>query len=161
VPFNILVFKWIRYMSPKSHTYKRCGILRKKSFSARGYVESHTYTLVLRLHIEILFLRNAKISIFNGISKFFKLIIFGQIWAVLGKFGQILLHSQWLTTCPKLGWNLKILITFEPWVQTLCIASHCKATIYIYNLQKVSKNPKIYCIYNNLPKIPKFHIWNS
>jgi hypothetical protein len=27
--------------------------------------------------------------------------------------------------------------------------------------QKVSKNPKIYCIYKSLPKVPKFHIWNS
>jgi hypothetical protein len=27
--------------------------------------------------------------------------------------------------------------------------------------QKVSKNQKNYCIHNNLPKIPKFHIWNS
>jgi hypothetical protein len=24
-------------MSPKSHTHKRCGTLRKKSFFARGY----------------------------------------------------------------------------------------------------------------------------
>jgi hypothetical protein len=28
-------------MSPKSHTHKRCGTLRKKSFSARGYAEIH------------------------------------------------------------------------------------------------------------------------
>jgi hypothetical protein len=28
-------------MSPKSHTQKRCGTLRKKSFSARGYAEIH------------------------------------------------------------------------------------------------------------------------
>jgi hypothetical protein len=26
-------------MPPKSHTHKRCGTLRKKSFSARGYAE--------------------------------------------------------------------------------------------------------------------------
>jgi hypothetical protein len=36
-----------------------------------------------------LFLRNTKISIFGGISKFLKLIVFGQI---LGRFGQILVH---------------------------------------------------------------------
>jgi hypothetical protein len=29
------------YMPPKSHTHKRCGTLRKKSFSARGYAEIH------------------------------------------------------------------------------------------------------------------------
>jgi hypothetical protein len=38
-------------MSPKSHTYKRCGTLRKKSFSARGYVE---------IHIQRLFFDNKK-----------------------------------------------------------------------------------------------------
>ena len=31
---------------------------------------------------------------------------FGQILAVLGSFGQKLLHSQWLRACPKWGWNL-------------------------------------------------------
>jgi hypothetical protein len=50
---------------------------------------------------KFLFLRNTKKSIFGGISKF----VFGQIWqklAVLGSFGQILLHWQWLTACPKI-----------------------------------------------------------
>jgi hypothetical protein len=28
-------------MSIKSHTYKRCGTLRKKIFSRRGYAEIH------------------------------------------------------------------------------------------------------------------------
>jgi hypothetical protein len=28
-------------MPPKSHIHKRCGTLRKKSFSARGYAEIH------------------------------------------------------------------------------------------------------------------------
>jgi hypothetical protein len=28
---------------------------------------------------------------------------FWQIWAVLGSFGQILLHRQWLTACHNLG----------------------------------------------------------
>jgi hypothetical protein len=28
---HILVSKWVRYMSPKSHTHKRCGTWRKKS----------------------------------------------------------------------------------------------------------------------------------
>jgi hypothetical protein len=28
-------------MAPKSHIHKRCGTLRKKSFSARGYAEIH------------------------------------------------------------------------------------------------------------------------
>jgi hypothetical protein len=33
------------------------------------------------LHIGFSFLKNIKISNFGGISKFFKLIAFGQIWA--------------------------------------------------------------------------------
>jgi hypothetical protein len=32
-------------MSPKSHIHKRCGTLRKKSFSARGYAEIHKQRL--------------------------------------------------------------------------------------------------------------------
>jgi hypothetical protein len=30
-----------RYMSTKSHIYKRCGTLRKKSFFTRGYAKIH------------------------------------------------------------------------------------------------------------------------
>jgi hypothetical protein len=39
--------------------------------------------LVALPHIELLFLRNTKISIFGGISKILKLIVFGQFWVVL------------------------------------------------------------------------------
>jgi hypothetical protein len=46
VTLHILVPKWVRYMSPKSHTKKRCGTLWKNSFSARGYAEIHTQGLV-------------------------------------------------------------------------------------------------------------------
>jgi hypothetical protein len=51
-------------------------------------------------------LKKIKISIFGGISKFCFWTEFGkfwQFWAVLGSFGQILLHWQWLTACPKFG----------------------------------------------------------
>jgi hypothetical protein len=33
----------------------------------------------------------------------FQSFVFRQIWAVLGSFGQKLLHSQWLRACPKCG----------------------------------------------------------
>src|SRR5665811_1611976 len=96
-------------MSSKSHTHKSCGTLRKKSFSARGYAEIHiqrpffdnknSICKILGLKIRtvktcssasstrtnVFFLKNIKISIFGGISKF-------HLWAVLGSFGQILLH---------------------------------------------------------------------
>jgi hypothetical protein len=32
-------------MFPKSHIHKRCGTLKKKSFSARGYAEIHIQRL--------------------------------------------------------------------------------------------------------------------
>jgi hypothetical protein len=35
-------------------------------------------------------------------------------WANFGSFGQILLHSQWLRTCPKQGGNLKNALIHEP-----------------------------------------------
>jgi hypothetical protein len=44
---------------------------------------------------KFLFLKNTKILIFGGISKFHLWAYFGkfwQYWAVLGSFGQILLH---------------------------------------------------------------------
>jgi hypothetical protein len=96
-------------MSPNSHTHKRCGTLRKKSFSARGYAEIHIQRpffdnknskwKILGLKIRMVetcssapstggiffFLENTKISIFGGISKF-------HLWADFGSFGQILLH---------------------------------------------------------------------
>jgi hypothetical protein len=77
-------------------------------------------------------LKNTKISIFGGISKFLKLIVFGQFWADFAAL-------QWLTACLNYGWNLQILITFEPWVQTQRVVSHWKATIYIYSLKKFQK----------------------
>jgi hypothetical protein len=41
VGLQILVSRWIRYMSTKSHTHTRCGTLRKSSISTRGYAEIH------------------------------------------------------------------------------------------------------------------------
>jgi hypothetical protein len=44
---------------------------------------------------KFLFLKNTKISIFGGISKYHLWADFGKFWqfrAVLGSFGQILLH---------------------------------------------------------------------
>jgi hypothetical protein len=43
-------------------------------------------------------MKNIKILIFGGISKFSKLIVFGQILVDSGSFGQILLHCWWPTT---------------------------------------------------------------
>jgi hypothetical protein len=97
-------------MSTISHTHKRCGTLKKKLFSTRGYAEIHIqrpffdnkkgiqkiFVLKIQMVItcfgtsstyRILFLKNIKISIFGGISKFLKLIVFGQILIKFGSFG--------------------------------------------------------------------------
>jgi hypothetical protein len=52
----------------------------------------NTYSSASSIHKKNYFLKNTKISIFGGISKFLKLIVFGQILsnlAVLESFEQI------------------------------------------------------------------------
>jgi hypothetical protein len=39
-------------MSSKSHIHKRCGTLRKKSFSARGYAEIHIQRPTIKIAYE-------------------------------------------------------------------------------------------------------------
>jgi hypothetical protein len=96
-------------MSTKSQTHKRCGTLREKLFSTRGCAEIHIQRpffdnrkgiqkkIVLKIQTEStcfgasstyknFFLKKSKISIFGGISKFLKLIVFGTKF---GSFGQI------------------------------------------------------------------------
>jgi hypothetical protein len=41
VPLWILIPRWVRYMSTKSHAHTRCGTLSKTSISTRGYAEIH------------------------------------------------------------------------------------------------------------------------
>jgi hypothetical protein len=77
-------------------------------FPQGGYAEIHIQRPFFdNINFYFLFLKDTKISIFGGISKF-------RLWADYGSFGQNLLHWQWLTACPKITWNLKNLITFEP-----------------------------------------------
>jgi hypothetical protein len=47
-------------------------------------------------------LKNTKISIFGGISKFLNLIVFGQILADLGSFGQFWADSAALTVADSM-----------------------------------------------------------
>jgi hypothetical protein len=128
-------------MSTKSHIHETYGTLKKTSFCTKGYAEIHKQRpffdiekgiwKILRLKIQIVcscfgapsihgifFLKKTKISIFGRISKFLELIVSRQVLAVLDNFRQILLHWQWLTTCPKFTRNLQNLIIFEPSVQT-------------------------------------------
>jgi hypothetical protein len=64
--------------------------------------------------------KNTKISIFDSISKFIKLIVFGQILAILGRF-----------SCHGSGWQhafiwkeKKNVITFEEIVGILCVMAY-------------------------------------
>jgi hypothetical protein len=97
-------------MSTKSHIHKRCGTLRKNNNSTTRYAEIHKQRpffdnrkdifKIVVLKIQTVrtcigasstqvfsFLKNIKISIFGGISKFPSSLS-------LGRFKQILLHCQ-------------------------------------------------------------------
>jgi hypothetical protein len=80
---------------------------------------------------------------------------YGQILAVLGSFGQKLLHWQWLRACPKQGWNLQNPITLKPWIQMLHGASHWKATIHTYSLKKFQKLQQLHVLTVAYPKVQK------
>jgi hypothetical protein len=107
------------------------------------------------LYIEFFFWKNIKFSIFGGISKILKLIVFGQISSKLGRFGYFWVEIATLaidesmpearlkslkpfnssTVNPKATWSGS-LISYHPYLLP----------------QKVSKNPKTYCIHSSLPK---------
>jgi hypothetical protein len=71
------------------------------------------HALVPLLHVEIFFWKKLK-SQFLVVFQSFVFGRFRQILEVLSRFGQILLHWQWLIARSNLGWNLESLITFEP-----------------------------------------------
>jgi hypothetical protein len=73
------------------------------------------------------FLKRIKISIFGGISKFHRLIVFGQILTRFGSFGQIQLLWQWLTSCSHLKRKEKNFITFAKGVKILSVTACWKA----------------------------------
>jgi len=136
-------------MSTKCHAHERCGTLRKSSFSTRGYAEIHiqrpffdnknSIWKILRLKIQMVKLCTSASSLHRKFyfwkklkSRFlveFQSFVVRQILAVLGSFGQKLLHSQWLRACPHWGWNLHE-------------TSHWKAIIHRYSL-KESQNPHL------------------
>jgi hypothetical protein len=184
VPLHILVSKRVRYMSPKSHTHKRCGKLRKKSFSARGYAEIHiqrpffdnknsiwkflglkiqtkeTCSSTPSTHRNIFFW---KILNYQFLAEF-QSFIFGQILANFGNFGQFWADFAALTVANSMPQHgLKSLKPHNVW--TISPNDTCSISLESYNPylqpQKVSKNQKNYCIYISLPRITKSHIWES
>jgi hypothetical protein len=126
VPLYILVSKCVTYMPSKSHIHKRCGTLRKKSFSARGYAEIHiqrpffdnknSIWKILGLKIRTVKTCSSASSTRTNFylkkilkSRFlveFQSFIFGQILANLGSFGQFWADFAALTVAgsmPQLG----------------------------------------------------------
>ena len=124
----VLVPRWGRYMSLKSCIHNRCGTLRKERFPTMGYAEIHQQSPFFfdnRKDIFIIVvLKIQMVSICNGTSSIHRLLVFWKmsnlnfwwyfkvlqancLWTnfgnILGNFGQIILHCQWLTTCPYMG----------------------------------------------------------
>jgi hypothetical protein len=180
VPLHILVSKWVRYMSSRSHIHKRCGTLRKKSFSARGYAEIHIQRPFFDNKNSIWKILGLKIRTMKTCSSastranfyFWKILksrflvefqsfIFGQI---LAKFGQFWTDFAALTVAdsmPQL--RLKSEKPHNFW--TISPNVTCSISLESYHPylppQNVSKILKIECIHSSLPRITKSHIWDS
>ena len=77
----ILIPRWIRYISTKSHTHKRFGISRKKIFSTMRYYENHQQRLFFDNTEDISKIVGIKIqtvSICIGVSSTHSLLVFGK-----------------------------------------------------------------------------------
>jgi hypothetical protein len=163
-------------MSAKSRIHQSCGRLPKKLFSTKGYAEIHIQRPFFDQKNSIWKILGLKIRTVETCSSAssthrnfyfsktldswwnFKVSSLGRFWqilAVLGSFGQNLLHSQWLRACPNLGWNLQNSITFQPWVQTLHATARWKATIHIYSLKKFQKILKFIAFIVACPRTQK------
>jgi hypothetical protein len=94
-------------------TYKgRFWTLKKAYGKFLDWKSKHcAHALVPLLKMEVFLLKKTKISILGGILKFLKLIVFGQILAVLGRFCCIGYGWQYAQT--NFTWNLINLIIFE------------------------------------------------
>jgi hypothetical protein len=98
-------------------------------------------------------LRNTKISIFGGISKF-------RLWADFGKFCQFWAEFAALAVADSMPKDhLKSLKPHNFWTVSPNFA--CSISLESYNpyLQhsKSSKNPPTYYVHNTLPKVQKAH----
>jgi hypothetical protein len=120
-------------------TYKGSFLTTKKAYQKLSFENPHgEHMLWCLLYIlKLLFLVNVKISILGGVLKFFKLIVFGLILAKFGSFGQF-------------------------WANLATMAMAESMPLFEKKIPKtMSKNLLTNWKYNSMPKIPKFHIWNS
>jgi hypothetical protein len=167
-------------MFTKSHTHKRSGTLREKLFSTRGYADIHIQRLffdqkntiwkILGLKIQMVETCSSASSTCRNFyfwktwkSRFlvvFQSFVFRQILAVLGSFGQFWAYFVAFTmaeSMPELGLKSSKPHNFS----TMSPNVTCNGSLESYHSyllpQKVSKNPKIYCIHSSLPKLAKTH----
>jgi hypothetical protein len=173
-------------MSTKSHTHRRCGTLRKKKISTRKYAEIHiqrpffdnkkSIQKIVLLKFQMVrtcfsasstykiffFEKKVKISIFGGISKFFKLIVFGHILPNFGSFGLLWADSATMAvvdSMPSFERKKKEKHhNFSKKCQNLVCDGLLDCPLTFLFAKKVSKNPIINWNCRCVPKVPKFHI---
>jgi hypothetical protein len=98
-------------------------------------------------------LKKTKNSIFGGISKF-------HLWANFGNFLQFWADFPAFTVAesmPEFGLKSSKPHNFSTMNPNVTCNGYWKATIHIYSLKKVSKNPKNYYIHSSLPKDTNTH----
>jgi hypothetical protein len=113
---------------------------------------------------KIIFLEKIKISIFGGISKFLKLVVSGQILKKIGNFGLFWADSTTMAVAdsmPLFESKKKKRHNFCKKCQNLACDGLLESPLNFPSTKKVSKNPITNWNHNCVPKVPKFHIWNS
>ena len=113
---------------------------------------------------KIFIFKKIKISIFGGISKFLKLIVFGQILTKFACFGLFWANSVAMAVAD----NMPSFERKERKCHNYCKKCHnlacdglLESPLNFPFTKKVSKNPNTNWNCRCVPKVPKFHIWNS
>jgi hypothetical protein len=112
------------------------------------------------------FFYGKKIIITNsrGLSKFLKLIVFGQILTKFGSFGQFWADSTAMVVAKSMALIEKKKIIrkkFCKMFQNLMYNGFLEGPLNLPSTQKVSKHLIRNWNCCGMPKMPKFHIWNS
>jgi hypothetical protein len=105
-----------------------------------------------------------KISIFGGISKFLKRIVFGQILTKFGSSGQFWVDSTAMAVAnskPSFEREKRIRHNLCKKCQNFACDGLLESPLNFPSTKKVSKNPITNWNCSCVPKVSKFHIWNS
>jgi hypothetical protein len=109
-------------------------------------------------------LKKIKISIFGGISKFLKVIVFGQILTKFGYFGLFWVDSTAMAmadSMPSFERKERERHNFCKKCQNLASDGLMESPLNFPSSKKISKHPITNCNRSCMPKVPKFHIRNS